>query len=220
MATNHYFNNFNSKPQQSLVDQLVIEAIRMFGNDVWYISRNLSNENDILNEASNSYFDRAQLIEMYIKNIDSFGGEGDFLSKFNLQIRDSITFTVSQTRFKEDIGDNMNLGRPLEGDLIYFPMNKKIFQIMHVEHEAIFYQMGSLQTYDLKCELFEYSNETFSTGIDEIDSLYQDYNTTSQDAIDNIDDFDPLADNDAIQEAAEDILDFTEDNPFSEGGRW
>ena len=156
------------------------------------------------------------MVEMYIKNVDGFEGEGDFLSKFGLQIRDSITFTVSMRKFTEEIGTYDETVRPEEGDLIYFPLNRKIFEVMHVEHESIFYQMGSLQTYDLRCELFEFSQERFDTGVPEIDTLFDGRILTTNTAIANVESVDTLADNFTIETVADDILDFSESNPFGE----
>jgi hypothetical protein len=120
---------------------------------------------------------------MYIKSVDGFEGDGDFLSKFGLEIRDSVTLTVARRRFGEEIvpvdssplDDEIGTGRPTEGDLIYLPLNNKLFEVKFVEHEAIFYQMGSLQTYDLRCELFEYSHEVIDTGIYDIDVIEDRY---------------------------------------------
>ena len=183
----------------------------------------------LLNEDDLPGYDSASEVEMYIKNVDGFEGEGDFLSKFGLQIRDSMTLTVAMRTWESEVGANIEDGRtrPFEGDLIYFPLNNKIFKIMHVEHEAIFYQMGSLQTYDLKCELFEYSNEQFNTGVKEIDELYDAYKTvvtgaTSgvDTAVANVESVDTLADNFTIEQVGDNILDFSEGNPFGEGEDW
>jgi hypothetical protein len=156
------------------------------------------------------------MVEMYVKNVEGFQGDGDFLSKFGLQINDSMTLTISMRKFLEDIALFNEKIRPNEGDLIYFPLNRKVFEIKHVEHEAIFYQMGSLQTYDLKVELFEYSNERFETNIPEIDEWANQFKTTSNTSLAAIESFDPLADNLTIETEADAILDFTEINPFGE----
>lgn len=158
--------------EQELIEDLVIESIRIYGVDTWYIPRTISAKDDLLNEDSLSRFEEAYMCEMYVKSVDGFEGEGDFLSKFGLQIRDSMTLTVAMRVFNQEVGAHTEEVRPNEGDLIYFPLNNKIFEVMHVEHEAIFYQMGSLQTYDLRCELFEYSGEVFATGQDFIDDKY------------------------------------------------
>ena len=158
--------------EQSLIEDLVIESIRIYGIEVWYIPRTLVARDEILNEDSLSSFNSAYSVEMYIKSVDGFEGEGDFLSKFGLQIRDSVTLTIAQKTFELEVGRDSTLVRPLEGDLIYLPLNNKIFEIQHTEHESIFYQMGSLQTYDLRTELFEYSGERFNTNQKFIDNKF------------------------------------------------
>jgi hypothetical protein len=216
MAQNFYFNNFTNSMEQRLIEDLIIESIRIYGLDVWYMPRTLGALDDLLNEDDLPVFNSAYMVEMYVKNVEGFEGDGDFLSKFGLQIRDSMTLTISMRKFTEDVGAYDNQVRPREGDLIYFPLNRKIFQVKHVEHEAIFYQMGALQTYDLRVELFEYSNEVFRTGIAEIDTLLDKYNTTSNNSIQGIESIDPLADNFTIESEADSILDFSEENPFGD----
>ncbi|NBV29136.1 hypothetical protein EBS02_09015 [bacterium] len=180
-------------------------------------------------------------MDMYIKNVDGFGGDGDFLSKFNIEIRDQITFTLARRTFDLEIGAIETFKRPQEGDLIFFPLNKKLFQIKFVEHEPVFYQMGSLQMYDLKCELFEYSDEVLNTGIADIDDIMYNYSTslnifavltedgfelTDEDGYTVVDEGfdleeqDVLSDNQDIETEADAILDFTEADPFSEGGTY
>lgn len=216
MAVNFYFGNFSNSGEQTLIEDLIIESIRMYGIDVWYIPRTLGALDDVLNEDDLPVFDKAFMIEMYIKNVEGFEGDGQFLSKFGLQIRDSITFSVSMRRFAEDVGFYNEEVRPNEGDLIYFPLNGKIFEVMFVDNKPIFYQMGALQMYDLRCELFEYSNEVFNTGVLEVDAVLEKYKTTANNTIAGIESLDPLADNLTLETAADGILDFTEDNPFGE----
>lgn len=164
--------------EQSLIEDLVIESIKIYGMDVWYIPRTFVAKDDILNEDDISTFNEAYMAEMYVKSVDGFEGEGDFLSKFGLEIRDSITMTIARRTYESEVGSYRSSGtRPLEGDLIYLPLNNKIFEIQHVEHESIFYQMGSLQTYDLRADLFEYSGERFRTGQQFIDTLYKNFDT-------------------------------------------
>lgn len=209
--------------EQDLIEDLIIESIRVYGHDVFYIPRTLVAKDDLLNEDDLSKFTDAYMVEMYIKNVEGFEGEGDFLSRFGLQIRDSITFTMSQRIFAQEIGGPEVEVRPNEGDLIYFPLNKKMFEVSFVEHEAVFYQMGSLQTYDLRCELFEYSQEIFDTGNDEIDNLFADYVITSDEAVANaeyLETIDDMADNFVIETEADNIIDFSDRDPFSEGGNW
>lgn len=216
MVTNFYFNNFTNSMEQQLIEDLIIESIRIFGHDVYYISRTLGAKDELLNEDDLPIFKEAYMMEMYIKNVEGFEGEGDFLSKFGLQIRDSITFTIAMRTFNQEVGMYTDDVRPEEGDLIYMPLNKKIYEIQHVEHEAIFYQMGQLQTYDLRCELFEYSHQRFETGYDEIDQLFDAYDLTTNNAIANVESVDLLGDNFTIETEADSILDFTEINPFGE----
>lgn len=172
MAKNFYFENFGNSMEQQLIEDLVIESIRIYGIDTWFLPRTISAKDELYNEDALSVFDDAYMVEMYVKNVDGFEGEGDFLSKFGLQIRDSMTLTVAIRTFDTEVGAHSEQTRPNEGDLIYFPLNNKFFKVMHVEHESIFYQMGSLQTYDLRCELFEYSGERFETGQDFIDDYF------------------------------------------------
>jgi hypothetical protein len=178
VAKNYYFENFENSMEQSLIEDLVIESIKIYGMDAWYIPRTKKGQDPILNETSYSYieYSEAHMLEMYVKSVDGFEGEGDFLSKFGLEIRDSVTLTVARrsyesevATYRDDSTEDAPITRPLEGDLIYLPLNNKIFEIKHVEHESIFYQMGSLQMYDLRAELFEYSGEAFKTGQDFID---------------------------------------------------
>lgn len=217
MATNPWFSSYNYFNEQQLIDDLVIESIKIYGVDTWYLSRDLQHVDEILNETTTSIFNRVHEMEMYIKSVDGFQGEGDFLSKFGLQIRDQIVFTVAIRTFEQHATRNQpELIRPLEGDLVYMPMNRKFFKVMHVEHESVFYQTGALQVYDLKCELFEYSNERFQTGNPIIDEQFANYETASITALDDLFDVDPLAQNLSFEEKGNEIVDFTEVNPFEE----
>lgn len=216
MAVNYYFNNFSNSSEQELIEDLIVESIRIHGIDAWYINRTIGARDELLNEDDLPIYDSAFMMEMYIKEVDGFGGDGDFLSKFGLEIRDSITLTISIRSFNKEVGSWTNDVRPLEGDLVYLPLNNKIFKVMHVEHEAIFYQMGQLQTYDLKCDLFEYSNERFQTGIEEIDLLLEIYDTTANTSAEYVEEIDLFADNFTIEQEADGILDFSETNPFGE----
>jgi len=164
--------------EQYLIEDLIIESIKVYGVECFYMPRTLVAKDNLFGEDVLSKFEEAFPLEMYIKNVDGFGGDGDFLSKFGLEIRDEMTLTVSQRRFGEEIDTSESTNgapRPVEGDLIYFPLNNKIFEVKFVEHEAVFYQMGSLQTYDLTVELWEYSHEQIDTGIGVIDQVETDY---------------------------------------------
>jgi hypothetical protein len=217
MATNPFFQNYDYKNTQELIDDLVIESIQIFGVDTFYLTRSLESVDQILNEDDLSIFNRAYQFEVYVKSVDGFQGEGDFLSRFGLQIRDQAVFTVARRTFERYVTRlDVDKIRPNEGDLIYLPMNKKFFKIMHVEHESVFYQSGSLQVFDLKCELFEYSNERIETGNDEIDSHYAHINTDQVSTLDTLYQIDPIAKNIFFEEEGDDIIDFSEIDPFSE----
>jgi len=169
MATNSYFRTFDAENDQELLHSIVSESIQVTGYDVNYIPRTLVNEDTILGEDSISEYKDAYSVEMYIKSVDGFEGEGDLISKFGLEVRDQIVFSLARRAW-----EGLDLGvRPKEGDLIYFPLTSKLFQIMFVEHETPFYQTGALPTFDLTCELFVYSDEKIDTGVDTIDVIEQ-----------------------------------------------
>ena len=170
MATNPHFQHFDATNEQNLVQDLIIESIKIYGHDVYYMPRTLVNEDTLYSEDTISAFNDAYVVEMYIKNVDGFEGEGDFMSRFGLEIRDQITFSVAQRTFKNLLLDS-TYDRPKEGDIIYFPLTKKVFEIRFVEHESVFYQTGALQTYDLVCELFQYEDQAIDTGIEDIDKI-------------------------------------------------
>lgn len=220
MATNVFFRNYDNIYEQNLIDDLVIESIQQYGLDIIYVSSSLQDGTDaILNENDLRLFDETYDFEVYVKNVDGFEGEGDFLSRFGLQIRDSVTFTVAIRTFERFVTkDKQSIVRPKEGDLIYFPLNEKMFEIKFVEHESVFYQTGALQVYDMRCELFEYSGERFETGRDNIDEFYANAkeNFDSATTLQSLDTLDAGADNLDFEDVADDIIDFSEIDPFSE----
>ena len=221
MATSVFFNNYNNFNEQNLIDDLVIESIRIYGIDLIYITKSFGAIDKVLNEDDLPIYDQTYEFEAYVKNVDGFEGEGDFLSKFGLQIRDSVTFTVAFRTFEKYVTkENVNKIRPFEGDLIYFPLNEKMFEIKHVEHESVFYQMGALQVYDMKCELIEYSGQRFQTGRDNIDTYFDSINTeiisSNTSTLNALAEIDPIARNFTFEQEADGILDFTEIDPFSE----
>ena len=173
MATNHYFNHHGTDtPEQRLIENLTIESIKTFGIDVYYLPRTLNEEDKLMGEDNTASYNSAYTIEMYIKTVEGFEGQGDFISKFGLQINDQITFTVAKRRFRElGMTSDGRANIPHEGDLIFFPTTSALFQILFVEDEAIFYQTGQLQSYDMLCEMFTYSDQSFNTGIEEIDKI-------------------------------------------------
>lgn len=273
MVTSPYFKNFTSERHQTLVESLILESIKKFGYDVKYIPRTIVNLDHIFGEDSLSEFKDAAIIEMYIKNVEGFGGQGRFMSKFGVEIRDQITFTVSRLRYEQartskiltEEGFTLCLeernkyrpsqpyniqleddsyelpDRPREGDLIYFPLVKKLFQITYANYESIFYQQGALQIYDLECELFEYSSEKIHTGYTEIDNIEQflsgdsksttllseDGESLKQESGDDIvleefaiENSNPIANNSVFQSEADQIVDFSDINPLIIGDKF
>ena len=169
MATNSYFRTFDARNEQELLHSLTQESIKIYGHDVSYIPRTLVNTDTVLGEDSISEYKDAYSVEMFIKSVDGFEGEGDLISKFGLEVRDQIVFSLARRAW-----EGLDLGvRPKEGDLVYFPLTSKLFQIMFVEHETPFYQNGALPTFDLTCELFVYSDEKIDTDVDDIDVIEQ-----------------------------------------------
>jgi hypothetical protein len=277
MTTNKYFRPFTYGRQQDLAEDLIVQAIKIYGLDVKYLPRTLRNVDPLLGEDPTSTFDDAVDIEVYIKNVQGFEGEGDFLSKFNLQINDSITFTMARKRWNQitteklitEVGYNYQVEsadtnswgntqcimlesgngnnysittpRPFEGDWIYFPLNKKLYEIKFVEHEAIFYQHGKLYTYDLNCELVDRigpdSIATGNTDIDAIGTRYDQnilqYQTMLEDGTYLLNEDGGFmlneyrvevqtitANNEYFTQKSLDYLDFSERNPFSEVDRY
>lgn len=168
-------NNFpkGSSSEQNLAERLIIESIKKFGNEFFYIPRKLVAVDDVLGEDNLSEFKSAYPIEAYFKNIDNFGGNGVFMSKFGgMRIEEQATISVARRRWDELVGkygETILPNRPCEGDLMYFPMTDGLFEIRFVDHQNQFYQLGKLYTYDLKIELFTFNSETFDTGIPAVD---------------------------------------------------
>lgn len=177
MATNLYFSQ-KVHSEQNLYEDIVIESLKMFGQDVYYLPRDIVNEDRIFGDDVPSRFNSSYKVEMYIENTEGFDGEGDLFTKFGVEIRDQATFVVARRRWTTTINrfDNeINSTRPREGDLVYLPLSNSMFQIMAVEHEQPFYQLSNLATYKLRCEKFEYSDEDFDTNIDAIDGIERSY---------------------------------------------
>ena len=171
MPTNVFFNQA-VKSEQNLVEDLVVESLRMYGHNCYYLPRTIVNEDTILGDAANSSFDDAYEVEMYLEGLEEFGGEGDLYSKFGVEVRDSATFIISRRTWERFVSLDINLAtglRPNEGDLIYFPLSKSLFEIKFVEHENPFYQLGKLFVFKMTCDLFEYSGEKFDTSLEALD---------------------------------------------------
>lgn len=266
MARNRYFNQYSPvKKEQNLVEDLIIEAIKIYGVDVYYLPRTHVNLDRLYAEDASMRFTDALEMEMYIKSFDGFMGQEDFLSKFGLQIDESITFVIAQKRFSQALktcfltersyniiteeGDELlqeqtynyeGILRPREGDLLWFPMAGYLYEVKFTENIENFYQLGKLYTYELRCERYEYSSEKLDTGISDIDNVEELFSQSSEfvpkilseadelilnedgtyivwDEI-NIERQDVTAENEYLQSkiGEDDILDFSERNPFSE----
>lgn len=175
MATSVYFNNFSPSVinENLLLEDLIVESIQIMGHDVKYLPREVYDAtDDVMGESVNSKFTRAYGIEMYLANVEGYEGDGDFFSKFGLEIRDTSNFVVSRRSFEKYVPSTI-ARRPREGDLIFVPLLNKIFEIKFVEEELMFFSLGKRNPYiyELRCEVFRYSNEDISTGDGEVDNI-------------------------------------------------
>lgn len=172
-TTNPYFSH-GTRNEQYLVEDLIIESLRMYGNEVYYIPRKLVSKDDILGEDRLSEFKQAFPIEMYFENVDNFGGQGAFIQKFGLMMEQSATLVVARRRWDQFVGRygvTTVPNRPNEGDLIWFPLSNGLFEIKFVQHQDPFYQLGKLYVYKLQVELFQYASERIDTGNANIDNF-------------------------------------------------
>jgi len=241
MARNAFYNQYEQAySEQSLVEDLIIEAIRIYGIDTYYLPRTHVNLDYLYTEDTLTKFDDALEMEMYVKTYDGFVGQQEFLSKFGLKTDESITFTIAQKRFTQSLtesllteynhniitedGDTLtaeqaydysDIIRPREGDLIYLPLAGFIYEIKFVEHIETFFQLGKLYTYEIKADRYEYSSEIIDTDVAELDAIEDEYSAdTSINAA--VEDADDTADNAFIETRIndDDILDLSETNPF------
>ena len=172
--------NFRQKvrSEQNLYEDIIIESMKIYGQDVYYLPRTIVNENTILGEDVASSFTSSYKIEMYLENTEGFEGEGDLFTKFGVEIRDEATFIVARKRWSQVVASSSNaitVLRPKEGDLIWLSLSNKLFEILHVEHESPFYQLSNLPTYKMRCQLFEYTGEDLDTGIADVNSIQSDF---------------------------------------------
>ncbi len=243
-----YFQNYEASGESRLIEDLIIEAISIYGQASFYLPRNQVSQDQLYSEAVLSKFELAYPLELYIKSVEGYEGQGAFMERFGLTIQDQMNVTIARRRFNEEIEEfQPDITRPREGDLIFLPWIKgstenaigKLFEIKFVKHDQMFYQLGDLQTYDLSLETFEYSDERFSTGIPEVDSIEVDRSQSylldakgltletglalttesGQEIInDNYDKRTQDKDDDStfFQDEGADFIDFSEFNPFSE----
>jgi len=234
--TSPFFDNYSYAPEQDLLQDLVDESITIGGQDVLYVRRNLTNFDQLYETDDQSTYTNVYQIAMFLDNFEQWEGSGDLASKFGLQINDKVIWSVSRRVFQDIIGHPNQMIRPQEGDLIYYPIAKRAFQITYVDGFEMFYQLGKLQTWKMTTELFEYSGETFNTGVPEIDLLQTNYSTNVLDyslqsedvnnlltengdyiVVDKFDlnKIDPIADNTQITVENDNYLDLSRINPFS-----
>jgi hypothetical protein len=213
---NPYFTSGTSS-EQNLVEDLIIESLKIYGQEMLYIPRQLVSKDEILGEDRLSRFVNAFPIEMYFENVDSFDGQGAFIQKFGLMVEQSATLVVARRRWEQLIGSykaTILPNRPSEGDLIYFPLTKGLFEIKFVKHQDPFYQLGKLYVYKLQVELFQYASEAIDTGIPEVD-VFETLKTFDVDQQPNIDVPDSFGDNNKFKQRGEQFM-FNEDNPFGD----
>ena len=168
------FRAIGSAQEQKTIENLIVETIEIYGQDIYYVPRTIVNKDTVFGEDSDTKFESAKAIRAYVNNVEGWEGQGELLSKFGVRIEDKTTFIFSREKFKEKVDDLEVLnveGRPNEGDLIWFPVTKHLFEIKFVEAERPFYQLGKGYVWECQCELFEYSDEDIDTGIAEIDAV-------------------------------------------------
>lgn len=209
MATNPYFNFYLQTNEQNLIEDLIVESIKIYAHDMKYLPREGVNKDDTLNEYEYSEFNKIYDCEFYIESTSSFEGQGLFMEKFGLQIKDQVSLTVSKRSFSQFITTNdSEIIRPREGDLIFIPMLEAVYEINFVDNSAAFYQLGKMQTYRITAELYENANDIFNTGVTLIDDVYNQLNDISNDPYNQAESFELNANN---------FLDFSESNPFKDG---
>jgi hypothetical protein len=248
MSTNFYFQSGNTSgttAEQRLIEDLIIESLKIYGHDVYYLPRTLVDEDSIFDEDTLSQFTQAYPLEMYLENVDGFEGDGDLFTKFGIEIRDKATFVLAKRRWEDMVltsdGTFQLDARPAEGDLLYFEKTGSIFEIKYVDFQNPFYQIGKIFTFKLECELFEYSSEVIDTGIASLDTIYEEQNLDmlvhqleletgsllltedggciiTEDYAAQKSSANTDNTNFVTEEQAGDILDFSEINPFGEVG--
>lgn len=240
MVTSQYFDNYTFTSEQELFEDLIIESIRQYGVDIYYINRQLPSYDSTFNETEYSIFNNPILVEMYIQDTQGFQGDGEFLSKFGIQVTEQLVLTLANRVFENDIKPYQQKDRPQEGDLLFIPFTKSLYQIKFVNVHPFYYKFGTLETYNITCELYQGNSDKFETGIKDIDDVYnkatQDsttYEIMAEDGsfviseegyyiIDEsyiIDNITPFAENESFEKEGFKFINFSDSDPFSEGGR-
>ena len=213
---NVYFSH-GTRNEQYLLEDLIIESISIWGQEFLYIPRTLIAKDEILGEDRLSKFENAYPIDMYLETVDGFEGQGAFVQKFGLMMEQSATLTVARRTWERTIarhGDTILPNRPCEGDLLYFPLTKGLFEIKFVEHQDPFYQLKKLYVYRLQVELFQYASERLETGVKDVD-IFESLKTGDIDKQTDIDVAQSYGDNNSFKREAEDAL-FDPSNPFGD----
>ena len=213
---NVYFSH-GTKNEQYLLEDLVIESIKMYGQDMYYIPRILVAKDNILGEDRLSQFKNAYPLEMYLESVSGFERQGAFINKFGLMMEQSATLTVARRTWERFVGKHSDAtlpNRPAEGDLLYFPLTNGLFEIKFVEHQDPFYQLGKLYVYRLEVELFQYASEVIETGIETLDA-FETLKTFDVNKQDDIDAQQRAGDNNSFKREADSIL-FDTSNPFGD----
>ena len=216
MARNVYFSN-GTRNEQYLLEDLIIESISIYGQEFFYIPRTLVAKDNILGEDRMSKFQDAYPIDMYLESVDGFEGQGAFINKFGLMMEQSATLTVARRSWEKLVGkhgDIMLPNRPAEGDLLYFPLTKGLFEIKFVDHQDPFYQLKKLYVYRLQVELFQYASEKMETGIKDID-VFETLKTQDVTKQDDVEAPDSYGNNTTFKDEAADVV-FNVANPFGD----
>ena len=238
MPVSHFYDTYNNSPEQNLLEDLVNESVSKTGIDFYYIARDLNNFDKVLGEDDQSSYSNSWLIMGHLKDIFGYAGAGNLMSKFGgLEIKDQIIVSIPTREFQNEVGIDTGYTRPREGDLLFFPLHKKIFQISFVNQLEFFYPLGKLTTHEVTADLFTYSGEVFNTGIDDIDKLQTQFTQNLFDwalkdengvplmdengdyyVVDNYNrtTIDPMDDSTQLNTEASDILDFSEEDPFAD----
>jgi hypothetical protein len=236
-----HFNFFDERSEQDLLAEMVAESISIYGHSCFYLPRIVVNRDELLTEPEFVTFDAAYPIDVYVKTTQQMGGEGALLAKFGVELRDELVVTIAMMTFKDEITANYpELVRPREGDLLFVPMIGSLFTIKYVDKKAFFYQLGSLQAWDLSLELYEDSSARFQTGVAEVDSMYEPFTQDVYEAAlaaetghllqepgddwvlewEDMDTRDDQSQNVEIEEAADELISWDDRDPFSTGGRY
>jgi hypothetical protein len=216
MARNVYFSH-GTRNEQLLIEDLIIESLAIYGQDMFYLPRTLIAKDEILGEDRLSKFISSYPIEMYFENVDNFDGQGQFIQKFGLMNEQSATLTVARRRWEQLIGQfgqTIIPSRPCEGDLLYFPLTKGLFEIKFVQHQDPFYQLGKLYVYKLQVELFQYGSEKIDTGIASVD-VFETLKTYDTSINNDVQKSTSFGDNTRFKTEATTVL-FDKNNPFGD----